>query len=468
MSDKPWDGRFAEGTDTSVEAFTSSIQVDRRLYPYDIEGSVAHCRMLAKVGVISDEEASQLVEGLGRIKRDLDHGNFEFDDSLEDIHMHIEARLLQDVGKVAQKLHTARSRNDQVALDTRMYLRDVTGRIIGGLNRLCHTLVTAAQQHVDTVMPGYTHLQRAQPVLLAHHWMAYYEMFKRDAQRFADGLKRTNVLPLGAAALAGTTYPIDRQYTAELLKFPSVSANSMDTVSDRDFILEFLSAASICMVHFSRLSEELVLWSSSEFGFIELPDAFSTGSSIMPQKKNPDIPELVRGKAARVFGDLMALLSLMKSLPLSYNRDMQEDKPSLFNTVDILDRSIDIFNRMMPRIKVNDGVMRQAAASGYLNATDMADYLVGRGVPFRKAHEVVGKAVAYALGKSKELHELSLKELQSFSSSIEEEIFEHLTLEHMISRRLSAGGTARKNVQAAIALALKETTAKSDASPDEV
>jgi argininosuccinate lyase len=416
--------------------------------------------MLAKVGVISDEEASQLVEGLGRIKRDLDHGNFEFDDSLEDIHMHIEARLLQDVGKVAQKLHTARSRNDQVALDTRMYLRDVTRRIIAGLNRLCRTLATTAQQHVDTVMPGYTHLQRAQPVLLAHHWMAYYEMFKRDAERFADSMKRTNVMPLGAAALAGTTYPIDRQYTAELLNFPSVSANSMDTVSDRDFILEFLSAASICMVHFSRLSEELVLWSSSEFGFIELSDAFSTGSSIMPQKKNPDIPELVRGKAARVFGDLMTLLALMKSLPLSYNRDMQEDKPPLFNTVDILDSSIDIFNRMMPKIKVNDGVMRQAAASGYLNATDMADYLVGRGVPFRKAHEVVGKAVAYALGKSKELHELSLKELQSFSSSIDQEIFEHLTLEHMISRRLSTGGTARKNVQAAIALALKETTAK--------
>ena len=278
MSDKPWDGRFAEGTDASVEAFTSSIQVDRRLYPYDIEGSVAHCRMLAKVGVITDDEAGQLVEGLGRIKRDLDRGDFEFNDSLEDIHMHIEARLLQDVGKVAQKLHTARSRNDQVALDTRMYLRDATGRIMAGLHRLCRTMAACAQQHVDTVMPGYTHLQRAQPVLLAHHWMAYYEMFKRDAQRFSDSLKRTNVMPLGAAALAGTTYPIDRRYTAELLNFPEVSANSMDTVSDRDFILEFLSAASICMVHFSRLSEELVLWSSSEFGYVELPDAFSTGS----------------------------------------------------------------------------------------------------------------------------------------------------------------------------------------------
>lgn len=462
MSDKPWDGRFAEGTDTSVEAFTSSIQVDRRLYPYDIEGSVAHCRMLAKVGVITDEEASQLVEGLGRIKRDLDRGNFEFDDSLEDIHMHIETRLLQDVGKVAQKLHTARSRNDQVALDTRMYLRDVTTRIIAGLNRLRRVMAKSAEQHVDTVMPGYTHLQRAQPVLLAHHWMAYYEMFKRDTERFADSLKRTDVMPLGAAALAGTTYPIDRHHTAELLNFPAVSANSMDTVSDRDFILEFLSAASICMVHFSRLSEELVVWSSSEFGFVELPDAFSTGSSIMPQKKNPDIPELVRGKAGRVFGDLVTLLTLMKSLPLSYNRDMQEDKPSLFNTVDILESSIDIFNRMMPKITVNDAVMRQAASSGFLNATDMADYLVGEGIPFRKAHEVVGKAVAYALGKSKELHELSLKELQAFSPAIKEALFEHLTVEHMISRRLSGGGTARENVRAAIALALKETATMAD------
>ncbi len=466
MSDKPWDGRFAEGTDTSVEAFTSSIQVDKRLYPYDIAGSVAHCRMLAKVGVITDEEASQLVEGLGRIKRDLDHGNFEFDDSLEDIHMHIEARLLQDVGKVAQKLHTARSRNDQVALDTRMYVRDATKRIIDGLRRLCQVMLASAQQHVDTVMPGYTHLQRAQPVLLAHHWMAYYEMFRRDAERFTDSMKRTNVMPLGAAALAGTTYPIDRHYTAELLDFPAVSANSMDTVSDRDFILEFLSAASICMVHFSRLSEELVLWSSSEFGFIELPDAFSTGSSIMPQKKNPDIPELTRGKAGRVFGDLMTLLALMKSLPLSYNRDMQEDKPSLFNTADILESSIEIFNKMMPKITVQKAVMRQAASCGFLNATDMADYLVGRGVPFRKAHEVVGKAVAYALGKSKELHELTLKELQSFSPVIEEGLFEHLTLEHMISRRLSAGGTSRENVEAAIALALKEAAAHTHAPAD--
>jgi argininosuccinate lyase len=460
MSDKPWDGRFSEATDTRVEAFTSSIQVDKRLYPYDIDGSIAHCRMLAKVGVISDGEANQLVEGLGRIKRDLDYGNFQFDDSLEDIHMHIEARLLEDVGKVAQKLHTARSRNDQVALDTRMFLRDATARIIQGLKRLCHILTVAAEQNVDTVMPGYTHLQRAQPVLLAHHWMAYYEMFKRDIERFNGSLERTNVMPLGAAALAGTIYPIDRQYTAELLNFPSISTNSLDTVSDRDYILEFLSAASICMVHFSRMSEELVLWSSSEFAFIELPDAFTTGSSIMPQKKNPDVPELVRGKTGRVFGDLVALLTLMKSLPLSYNRDMQEDKPALFEAVDILQASIDIFAKMLPKIKVNIETMRRSAASGYLNATDMADYLVGKGMPFRKAHAVVGKSVAYALGEGKELHELTLKELQTFSPMVGGDIFEHLTLERMISRRLSAGGTSRDNVMAAIQAARKALGAR--------
>ena len=467
MSDKPWDGRFSESTDASVEAFTSSIQVDRRLYPYDIEGSMAHCRMLAKVGVITNEEANELVEGLGRIKRDLDHDNFEFDDSLEDIHMHIETRLLQDVGKVAQKLHTARSRNDQVALGTRMYLRDATGQVIAGLDRLQGIFLELARDHIDVVMPGYTHLQRAQPVLLAHHWMAYYEMFSRDAQRFQDGLRRTNVMPLGAAALAGTTYPIDRHYTAELLNFPEVSANSLDTVSDRDFVLEFLSAASICMVHFSRLSEEFVLWSSSEFAFISLPDAFTTGSSIMPQKKNPDIPELVRGKTGRVFGDLVALLTLMKGLPLSYNRDMQEDKPSLFSAVDILLSCLDIYNKMLPRISVNAGMMRSAASSGFLNATDMADYLVGRGVPFRKAHEIVGKAVAFALAEEKELHELTLEELQSFSALIQEEIFDHLTLEHMISRRLSAGGTARANVLKAIEEAQKTMDLKTGGKEDE-
>jgi argininosuccinate lyase len=455
MSNKPWDGRFGEGTEAIVEAFTSSIQIDKRLYPYDIQGSIAHCRMLAKVGVITNEEASQLVEGLGRIHRDLDHGNFEFNDNLEDIHMHIEARLLQDVGKVAQKLHTARSRNGQVALDVRMYLRSVTRAIIDGLHRLCGAFVELAENHIQTVMPGYTHLQRAQPVLLAHHCMAYYEMFKRDAERMLDSLKRTDIMPLGAAALAGTTYPIDRRYTAELLDFPTISANSLDTVADRDFILEFLAAASICMVHFSRISEELVLWSSSEFGFIELPDAFATGSSIMPQKKNPDVPELVRGKAGRVIGDLVAILTLMKSLPLSYNRDMQEDKQSLFNSVDIVQACIEIYVKMLPRITVHVDVMRRAAAVGYLDATDMADYLVGRGIPFRKAHEIVGKAVAFGLSNNKELHELTLKELQVFSSAVQEDLYEHLTLEHMISRRLSDGGTAPETVRAAVESAKK-------------
>jgi argininosuccinate lyase len=453
MSSKPWDGRFGEGTDVSVEAFTSSIQIDKRLYPYDIEGSIAHCRMLAKVGVITDDEANQMVQGLGRIKHDLDHDKFEFSDNLEDIHMHIEARLSHDLGKVAQKLHTARSRNDQVALDVRMYLRDVTRGLAARLHKLCVILVEMAETHIDTVMPGYTHLQRAQPVLLAHHWMAYYEMFRRDAQRLTDSLKRTNVMPLGAAALAGTTYPIDRQFTAELLDFPAITENSIDAVSDRDFILEFLSAASICMVHFSRMAEELVLWSTSEFGFIELPDAFATGSSIMPQKKNPDIPELVRGKTGRVFGDLMAMLTLMKSLPLSYNRDMQEDKSALFSSVDVLQASIDIFSKMLPKICIQKETMRLAASRGFLNATDMADYLVGRGVPFRKAHEVVGRVVAYGLGCQKELHELSLKELQERSSVFKADIFDHLTLESMISRRTCAGGTAPDMVRAAIEVA---------------
>jgi argininosuccinate lyase len=456
MSDKPWDGRFTERTDTSVEAFTSSIQVDKRLYPYDIEGSVAHCRMLAKVGVITAQEAEALSEGLWRIKRELDGGKFTFNDSLEDIHMHIEARLLQEVGKVAQKLHTARSRNDQVALDARMFLRDITAQVIARLGDLRRVLVDLAEQHIDTVMPGYTHLQRAQPVLLGHHWMAYYEMFSRDRERFCDSLKRTNVMPLGAAALAGTTYPIDRSYTAELLGFPAITANSMDTVADRDFILEFLSAASISMVHLSRLSEELVLWSSSEFRFIELADAFSTGSSIMPQKKNPDIPELIRGKTGRVFGDLFALLTMMKGLPLAYNRDMQEDKPPLFDAVDTLQACLDITIKMLPSIKVKSDSMRRAASTGFLNATDMADYLVAQGVPFRGAHAIVGQAVAYALANGKELHELSIKELKNFASQIEENIFDHLTLEHMISRRQSAGGTATGNVQTAIRSAKKQ------------
>jgi argininosuccinate lyase len=337
-----------------------------------------------------------------------------------------------------------------------MYLRDETLNTIKLLVILRKSIVGLAKTHIDVVLPGYTHLQRAQPVLLSHHLMAYYEMFSRDAARFRDCLKRINVMPLGSAAIAGTTYPIDREYTAKLLDFPQVSANSIDAVSDRDFIIEFLSAASICMVHFSRMSEEFILWSSSEFGFIELPDSFATGSSIMPQKKNPDVPELVRGKTGRVFGDLMALLAIMKSLPLAYNRDMQEDKAALFGTVDILTECIGIYIKMLPKLKINKEAMRQAASTGYLNATDMADYLVARGMPFRQAHSCVGKAVGYALSKKMELHELTLEELKPFSSLFDKDIFDVLTIEEMINRRKSFGGTATENVLAAIKEAEKE------------
>ena len=450
MSEKLWSGRFSEKTDRMVEDFTSSIDIDKRLYAYDIEGSIAHCRMLAKASIISEGEALVLTEGLDSIKKEIERGEFQFDESLEDIHMHIETRLIEKVGKVAQKLHTARSRNDQVVLDVRMYLRDETLNTIKRLSMLAKVIVDLAKKNIDVVLPGYTHLQRAQPILLSHHFMAYYEMFSRDIDRFTDGLKRINVLPLGSAAMAGTTYPIEREYTAKLLDFPKVSANSIDAVSDRDFIIEFLSAASICMVHLSRMSEELILWSSSEFGFIELPDSFATGSSIMPQKKNPDVPELVRGKTGRVFGDLISLLTMMKALPLSYNRDMQEDKTALFQTLDILTQCIEIYIKMLPKLKTNTDAMERATATGFLNATDMADYLVADGMPFRQAHSCVGEAVAYASSKKKELHELTLKELKSFSSHFKKDIFKILTTDQMINRRKSTGGTALKCVKAAI------------------
>ena len=456
MSEKPWDGRFSEKTHRIVETFTASIDVDKRLYTYDIEGSIAHLKTLEKAGIISEDETATLIQGLVAIKREIDRGRFEFDDSLEDIHMHIEARLLQVVGTVAQKLHTARSRNDQVALDVRMYLRDSVKQLIEQLQGLKRVLVELAKENIAVVMPGYTHLQPAQPVLFSHHIMAYYEMFKRDGQRMEDCLKRINVLPLGCAALAGTTYPIDRHYTAELLDFPEVSANSMDSVADRDFVMEFLSVAGICMVHFSRLSEELILWSSPQFGFVEMPDAFATGSSIMPQKKNPDVPELVRGKAGSVFGDLISILTLMKSLPMAYNRDMQEDKPPLFRTVDTLTACVDVYTAMLPRLIIKKDVMQAAATRGFLNATDMADYLVMQGMPFRKAHECVGKTVGYALEKGKELHELTLADLQTFSSLVKEDIFDFLSIEQVINRRRSFGGTATDNVAAAIETAEQE------------
>jgi len=450
MTEKLWGGRFSEKTDRGVEVFTSSIDVDKRLYAYDIKGSIAHCSMLAKESIITEDDASSIIQGLEKIKREIDRGKFRFDAGLEDIHMHIESRLLHVAGKVAQKLHTARSRNDQVAVDVRMYLRDETAKIIKDLVNLKKGIVLFAKANIDTILPGYTHLQRAQPVLLAHHMMAYYEMFLRDANRFRDCLKRINIMPLGSGALAGTTFQIDRDYTAKLLGFKEVSKNSIDSVSDRDFIIEFLSAASICMMHFSRLSEELILWSTSEFGFIEFPDSFATGSSIMPQKKNPDVPELIRGKTGRVFGNLMALLSIMKSLPLAYNRDMQEDKEPLFDTVDILKACIDICSSMIPGLKINKETMHKATTKGFLNATDLADYLVTAGMPFRQAHTCAGRAVSYALDKDKELHELTLEELTSFSTLIKKDIFNILSTEQMINRRKSFGGTARENVMAAI------------------
>ncbi len=450
MSEKPWGGRFSQSTDKMVEKFTSSIDVDRELYSHDINGSIAHLKMMAHQGIITGDEADILVKGLDGVRQKIEENNLEYSDALEDIHMHIETALGQEAGPVARKLHTGRSRNDQVALDVRMYLKAETLSVMDSLLNLQKVLVDKAKLHLGVVMPGYTHLQRAQPVLFSHHIMAYYEMFKRDFQRFEDSLKRTDVMPLGSAALAGTTFPLNREYTGKLLGFARVSDNSMDSVSDRDFIMEFISHAAICMIHLSRFSEELVLWSSSEFAFITISDAFTTGSSIMPQKKNPDVAELVRGKTGRVVGNLMAIITIMKSLPLAYNRDMQEDKAPLFDTVKTLKACLDIYARMLPNIEVNEPVMLSAAEKGFLNATDLADYLVVRGMPFREAHSVSGRAVAFALTRDKELHELPIEELQAFSSLIEEDIFEFLSTEKMIERRITHGGTGFDNVKNAI------------------
>ena len=462
MSEKLWGGRFSEQTAPIVEKFTASINVDRRLYAYDIQGSIAHCKTLAKASILSEAEARQLIQGLEQIRSEIDQGEFEYRDDLEDIHTHIETRLAEIAGKTAQKLHTARSRNDQVALDVRLYLRDAVVQLDELLRELQNVLLNLAKAHIKTVLPGYTHLQRAQPILLAHHLMAYTEMFSRDAERLQDALTRINVMPLGSAALAGTSHPIDRNYTAGLLGFETVSANSVDSVSDRDFIIEFLSAASICMMHLSRLSEELIIWSSAEFGFLELPDAFATGSSIMPQKKNPDVAELIRGKSGRVFGDLMAMLTLMKSLPLSYNRDMQEDKALLFDADDILSACLQIYIQLLPNIKFNTANMYKAAGQGYLNATDLADYLVAKGMPFREAHHCVGQIVSYALKNKKEIQELSLKQLRQYAPQIEEDIFDYLKTQQMIDRRTSIGGTATEVVKAAIGNAQRKLKKSAD------
>jgi len=456
MSEKPWAGRFTAPTDKFVEEFTASIDFDKRLYRYDIEGSMAHARMLARQGIIGTEDAAAIVEGLEGILVDIERGDFEFKVSLEDIHMNVEARLIERIGPVGGKLHTGRSRNDQVALDIRLYLRDEVKETVAYLEKLQDALLDQAEANLSVIMPGFTHLQTAQPVLFAHHMLAYYEMIRRDAQRMRDLLKRVNILPLGAGALAGTTFPIDREWVAEQLGFDGVTRNSLDTVSDRDFAIEYCAAASILMMHLSRLSEELILWSSADFDFVELSDSFCTGSSIMPQKKNPDVPELVRGKTGRVYGNLVGLLTLMKSLPLAYNKDMQEDKEPLFDTIDTVKGSLKIFADMIAQMNIKADNMRVAAARGFSTATDVADYCVRKGIPFRNAHEIVGKTVRYCIEKKKDIPELSLEEFRQFSEAIDEDIFDFVTLEASVNARRATGGTAREAVEREIARARRE------------
>ena len=443
---KPWSGRFTHKTSGLVESFTESISFDKRLWRHDIRGSIAHAKMLAKQGIITAREAAAIEKGLLEIAAEIEAGKFRFRNELEDIHMNIEAELARKIGPAGKKLHTARSRNDQVALDIRLYLREETEDIISKILQLQKTLLTIAEKHIDTIMPGYTHLQRAQPVLLSHHLLAYVEMIERDKGRFMDSLKRLNVLPLGACALAGTTLPTDRAFVAKELGFKTASANSIDTVSDRDFAVEFLSCACICIMHLSRFAEELVLWSTEEFGFIEISDAFTTGSSIMPQKKNPDVAELVRGKTGRIYGNLMSLLTLMKGLPLSYNRDMQEDKIPLFDTVDTLKACLEVMNAMLPGMTFNKQRMAATAGQGYSTATDIAEYLVKKGVPFREAHEITGKIVLDCIKKKIELHELSLKELKSFSTVVGKDVFPTLDPAASVRARSSYGGTSPSQV----------------------
>ena len=445
-SRKLWGGRFADGTADSVEAFTASIDVDSRLYRHDIAGSIAHAKMLARQRIIPARDAQKIVRGLKSIEQEIDRGKFVFSSADEDIHMNIERRLSEKIGAAGRKLHTARSRNDQVALDMRLFLREEVALIIETLQMLQQELTGAARKNLDVIMPGYTHLQRAQPVRFAHHLLAYYEMFERDRERLSSGLERINVLPLGAGALAGTSFPIDRNYVAQLLNFPRVSKNSIDTVSDRDFVLEFVSTSAILFVHLSRLAEELVLWSSREFGFVELPDRYCTGSSMMPQKKNPDVPELVRGKAGRVFGHLQALLTIMKGLPLAYNRDLQEDKIPLFDTVDTVKTSVRIMAEIIHGIKIRKDRMLTAAQDGFMNATDLADYLVERGIPFRDAHAISGRIVRHCVAKDCRIEELSLKELRGFSKKIQRDVYDFLSTEAVVNRRRAFGGTARSNV----------------------
>ena len=450
QAEKPWNGRFTEPTDAFVEAFTASVTFDQRMYQQDIAGSVAHAKMLTHVGVLTGEECQQILEGLQQIKQTIEAGEFNWSIKLEDVHMNIEAALTDLIGVTGKKLHTGRSRNDQVATDIRLYLRDEIDLIAAEIKRLQKALIDLAENEADTIMPGFTHLQTAQPVTFGHHMLAWFENLERDRQRFIDCRKRVNIMPLGAAALAGTTYPIDREFTAQLLDFEAICENSLDAVSDRDFAIELTANAALLMTHLSRFSEELVLWASAQFNFVELSDSFCTGSSIMPQKKNPDVPELVRGKTGRVNGHLISLLTLMKGQPLAYNKDNQEDKEPLFDTVDTLKGSLKVYADMMQHITVNKEVMHDAAIRGFSTATDLADYLVRAGVPFRDAHEVVGKAVRLGIDTKRDLAELSLEELQQFSAQIKADVFEVLTLEGSVAARDHLGGTAPAQVRAAV------------------
>ncbi|MBE9526591.1 MAG: argininosuccinate lyase [Proteobacteria bacterium] len=450
QAEKPWNGRFTEPTDAFVEAFTASVEFDQRMYQQDINGSIAHAKMLAHVGVLTEQERDSIIDGLGQIEQKIQSGEFNWSIKLEDVHMNIEAALTDLIGINGKKLHTGRSRNDQVATDIRLYLRDEVDHIIQAIMRLQNSLIDLAERETDTIMPGFTHLQTAQPVTFGHHMLAWFENLERDRSRFIDCRKRINIMPLGAAALAGTTYPIDREFTARELGFDGLCENSLDAVSDRDFAIELTANAALLMTHLSRFSEELVLWASAQFNFIELSDSFCTGSSIMPQKKNPDVPELVRGKTGRVNGHLISLLTLMKGQPLAYNKDNQEDKEPLFDTVDTLKGSLKVYADMMKHITVNKDVMREAAIRGFSTATDLADYLVRAGVPFRDAHDVVGKAVRLGVDTQRDLAELSLSELQQFSDQIQNDVFDVLTLEGSVAARNHIGGTAPEQVRAAV------------------
>jgi len=444
---KLWKGRFTKAATSSSNEFNASISFDSRLYKEDIQGSIAHAKMLAKQHIIANDEAETLVSALNQILVDIESDQVTFSVEMEDIHMNIEALLTSRVGDLGKKLHTARSRNDQVALDFRLHVKKEIASIEVLLQDLCGLLVDLADNHSETVMPGYTHLQRAQPVTFGYHLLAYYQMFSRDKARFGDCLKRTDSMPLGSGALAGTTYKTDRNFLAKELGFSQVAPNAMDAVSDRDFAIEFLSCSAMCMMHLSRFCEELILWSSSEFQFVEIDDAYATGSSIMPQKKNPDMAELIRGKTGRVYGNLMTLLTIMKGLPLAYNKDMQEDKLPVFDAGDTLKQSIQIFTEMLATLRVKEENMAVAAKTGFLNATDAADYLVSKGLPFRDCHEVIGKLVLYCIGEGKAIEDLNLSQLQSFSPLFANDVYDKLTLVSCINNKQSSGSTSFESVK---------------------